>query len=107
MRPNLTIDEMAMRQLLSHKNDKSNKWMAKMNGRFGKGAANEAIHRNIQILKMCGITEVNSPLSPQIIVSPTLKKAFNNYPDGWFEMAKIQGHQAHTIILDDLHIKDE
>ena len=106
MRPNLTIDEMAVRQLLSHKNDKSNRWLAKMNGRFGKGASNEAILRNIEILKMCGITEVNAPFPIRSTTSPTFRNKPNDYPESWFEVAKIRGHQANTIIIDELHIKD-
>lgn len=104
MRPNLSIDEMAMKQLLSHKNDKSNRWIAKMNGRFGRGATNEAIRRNTEILRMCGITDVNSPLPATIKVFPSLVKKIREGSNAEF---RLLGDSTDITVIDEFCVKYE
>jgi hypothetical protein len=51
-KPPPTIDELAVKHVLRHKNDKSDRYVAQMNRRFGRTATTKAVTQAEQINRM-------------------------------------------------------
>lgn len=79
----VTIQDLAMKHLFRHRNDKSGSIVAKMNRRFGATATNNAILEARKVLFM---------------VDPGHPEAYKPETDG---MNKIQGKKSSYIILDE------
>lgn len=79
----VTIQDLAMKHLFRHRNDKSGRIVAKMNRRFGAAATKEAILEARKVLFM---------------VEPGHPEAYRPETQG---LSKIQGKKVSYIILDE------
>ena len=89
-----TLEELAYEfVVLRHKNDKSGSQLARMNRRFGRKAADEAIANARKVL---ALVDPDNPRAKEPEKKPSK-------PFAWPDLSKgIQGRSAHLSIIDDL-----